>query len=321
MDSNGTKKHRDFLRGGAARFVLPRVVYEIAPGFVAGARLDGRARQVRRLAARELPAGSVEPFAHRSNVANAEDLRAALRGVSQTVGNGNGSSGLLIPDGAVRVAVLDFETLPESRKDAEALVRWRMRDNLPPAAEEARLSLQVLSRDSSHVELLVAAVRTSVLAEYEQAVESANGGLALVLPATLAVLPLLPAEASGGELLLHLCSGWLTAVALEDGRVRLWRSSGLRSESPGETAKSVAIEAARVTESARDHLQIETEKIWLLERPLVTEGLEEAISRALGKEVARLGPEGSAGRALSEAEQRVYENFGAAFAGLISNLN
>jgi hypothetical protein len=313
------KEQESSSHGSTARFVLPRIVYEIAPGFVLGARLDARSRQVRRLAVRELAADSVEPFAHRPNLTNTGDLREALRGVAQTVGNGNGSCGLLIPDGAVRVAVLDFETLPENRKDREALVRWRMRENLPAAPEEARLSLQVLSKDAGHVEMLVVAVRTSVLAEYEQALEPMNGGLSLVLPATLAILPLLPGEGHNGELLLHVCAGWMTSVVLHEDRVKMWKCSELRAESAGEVARTAAIEAARVSESARDHLRIETGEVWLLARPMATAGLSEEISRTLAKEVYPLEPQSSTGKALSQAEQPIFENFGASVAGLIAN--
>jgi hypothetical protein len=320
MSWNGLKKLAGSANGGStARFVLPRVIYEIEPGFVLAARVDGRARQLRRLAVRELEPHTLEPFAHRSNIANADNLRVTLRGLSQTVGNGNGSSGLLIPDGAVRVAILDFETLPENRKDAESLVRWRMRENLPATPEEARLSYQVLKKESRRVELLVVAVRTVVLAEYEQILEPMNGRLSLVLPATMAVLPLLPAGRGAGELLLHVCAGWMTAVVLQENRARLWRSSELRFESPHDFDRAVAEEAARVSESARDHLQIETNRVWLAQRPLSAPGLEDEIRRTLAKEVVRLAPQGGMGSALSEAERPIFENFGASVAGLVCN--
>jgi hypothetical protein len=307
--------------GRMAKFVLPRVVYEIEPGFVVGARLDARSRQLRRMAVRELPPHTVEPFAHRANVENADDLRVALRGVAQVVGDGNTSRGLLIPDGAVRVAVLDFETLPESRKDAEALIRWRMRENLPAAPHEARISYQVLSKEPRHVELLVVAIRIAVLADYEQILEPMNGGLSLVLPATLALLPLIPVGSGAGELLLHICGGWMTTVVLHENRVKMWRCSDGRVESPGELARSAAVEAARVAESARDRLQIEMDKVWVIERPLVTEGLEEEMSRTLSKDVVRLTPLSSTAGALADSERPVFENFGGTLAGLISNLS
>jgi hypothetical protein len=305
--------------GRAVRFVLPRVVYEIQPGFVAAARLDAHARQLRRLSVREFEARAVEPVPHRSNVARPEELRAALGGLAPIVGNGNGSCGLLIPDGAVRVATLAFETLPENRADAEALVRWRMRETLQAEGEEVRLSWQVLRREPRNVELLVVAIKETILAEYEQLLEPVNGSLALVLPSTMALLPLVGEKDSAAELLLHLCAGCLTAVVVEGGRARLWRTGELRGSSPEELAREAAFEAARMVESARDQHRLEIQRVLLSERPRGLPGFEEEIGRAVAKEVVRLAPDAAMAKKLSEAEQQVYENFGTAVAGLMAN--
>lgn len=314
-------KKRAGLAGGGrlVRFVLPRVVYEIEPGYVVGARLDGRSRQLRRLSVRELPAGGVEPAPHRANVLRLAEVRAALRGLAPIVGNGNGSCGLLIPDAAVRVGIVGFETLPEDRADADALVRWRMRENLPAPPEDVRLSWQILRREPRSVELLVVAVKDTVLAEYEQLLEPVNGSLALVLPATMALLPLLP-EHDAAQMLLHICAGWMTAVAVEGDRTRLWRTVELRAAGAGELTRQVAFEAARIVESARDNRRIEIERVLLAERPQSLAGLEDEIGRAIAREVVRLAPDAAMGRKLSEAEQPVYENFGAAVAGLVANV-
>ncbi len=304
--------------GLAARFVLPRVVYEIEPGFAMAARLDGHARQLRRLAVRQLEPHSIEPFAHRSNVSNPEDLRAALQSLSQTVGNG-GSPGLLVPDGAVRVAILDFETLPDSRKESEALVLWKMRENLPAEPEEVRLSCQVMRSGPAGVQVLAIAMKSSVLAEYEQALEPVNGGLALILPATMALLPLIPEGDGSGELLLHVCAGWITAVVLSENRIRSWRCSEVRAESPAAFGHAVALEAARVMESARDHLGIQIQRVRLLERPRATENLGTEIAATIAREVQPVPPPATVTRGLSEAERGVYENFGPVLAGLVQN--
>ncbi len=304
--------------GLAARFVLPKVVYEIQPGFAMAARLDGRARQLRRLAVRQLEPHTIEPYAHRSNVSNAADLRAALQSLSQTVGNGGGSRGLLIPDGAARVAILDFETLPSHRKEAEALVLWKMRENLPAAPEEIRLSCQVLSNEPRRIQLLAVAVKTAVLAEYEQAMEPMNGGMALILPATMSLLPLVP-EADGGVLLLHVCAGWITAAVLQDNCIRGWRCSEVRAESHDSFAQAASLEAARVFESARDHMEVEIQKVLLLERPRATPGLENEIARVIAREVSPLAAQGTPAKALSESERTVFDNFGIVVAGLVQN--
>lgn len=309
-----------FTRGGnAGRFVLPRVVYEIEPGFVAGARLDARSREVRRISVRELEPRTVEPVPHRSNVAFAEDLRVALKSLAQIVGNGGGTAGLLIPDGAVRVGILGFETLPEDSRDAEALIRWRMRENLPCTPEEARLTWQILRSNSGNVELFVVAAKASVLAEYEQLIEPLSGGLALLLPATAALLPLISDEDGTGRLLLHVCGGWLTAVVLDGTGLRLWRAVELKPSEPEGLAREAGVEAARVAASARDHLQVVIDRVYVAERPLTVTGLENEVSRALSLEVVRLSPPAGLARSLSQGEQSTFENFGTPFAGLVSN--
>jgi hypothetical protein len=306
---------------GAGRFVLPRVVYEIEPGFVAAARLDAHSREVRRLSVREIGHLAVEPVPHRSNLADPEEVRVALNSLSQVVGNGGGASGLLIPDGAVRVGILEFEKLAEDAKDAEALIRWRMRENLPCAPEEARLTWQTLRHDSSGVELFVVAAKMSVLEEYERLLEPSGGALALLLPSTAALLPLIPEDDNAGQLLLHVCARWVTAVVLEGNRLRSWRAVELKSSEPGELAREAGLAADRVAASARDHLKVEVKRVYISERPLNLPGLEDEIGRAVSCEVTRLSPPAGMAGSLSQTEQSTFENFGGPFAGLVSNLS
>jgi hypothetical protein len=309
------------VSGTQANFVLPHVVFEVEPGFVVGARLDPRARSVRRIGARQLENGTVEPFPSRSNVESPDDLREALRGLAQIVGRPIGSAGLLIPDGAVRVDILGFETLPENRKEADTLVRWRMRENLPCAPEDAQLAWQNLQSKGKNIELFVVAVKQSVLVEYEQALDALNGGLALVLPTTAALLPLIPEGEEAGQLLLHLCADWLTAVVLEGMRIRSWRTVQLSSTEPADIAREAGLEAARVAASARDRLQVEIARIHVCDRPRVYPGLMGEIGRLVPGEVIQLAFQQGLGSALSDPEQTVFQDFGAVVAGLISNVS
>jgi hypothetical protein len=310
--------HQQTSGGFPARFVLPKVVYEIQPGFAMAARLDGRARQLRRLAVRQLGPHTVEPYAHRSNVSDAGDLRVALQGLAQTVGTSGGATGLLIPDGAARIALLDFETLPSSRKEAEALILWKMKENLPAAPEEVRLSCQALRSEPNHTQVLAVTVKRAVLAEYEQALEPMNGGMSLILPSTMSLLPLVPAG-GGGKVLLHVCAGWITAAVLDEDRLRGWRCSEVRATSPEGFAQAAALEAGRVLESARDHIGVEIAKVLLVERPRAVPGLEKAIADVVGRGISPLAAPGPAAKGLSDSERTLFENFGSVLAGLIQN--
>ena len=298
-----------------ARFVSPGVALEIQPGFVAGARLNPRKRQVERAGVRQLETGALNPSANRANVTNDAAVKRSVEEVMELVGSGGDPIGVLIPDASVRVALLAFEALPENRHEEESLVRWRLREHLPYPPEEARLSYEVLTRQKEGAEVLGLAIRKSVLAEYEGMLEGINGGPELVLPATAALLPLLPDE-DGAQLLLHICPGSLTAVLVGFKRVRLWRTRQLGEDPVGE---EVAREALRVLATCQDQFGAAVQKLWFCARPPATRELKEQLAAALGRELLTLPADASAG-SLPEGEREAFQQFGAPFAGLAANV-
>jgi len=299
---------------------MPSVVIDMQPGFVAGARLDRKSRQVRRVAVRQLEAGALEPLASRPNLAKQEVVRRAIREVLETVGDGSGRLGILLPDPAVRVAILRFETLSAHREEAEALVRWKMGGLLPFPPEEARVSYQLLSKGERSVELLAMAVRNSVVAEYEAAFEDMSAGPALVLPATAALLPLLSAGDQGSQVLVHVCSGSVTTVVVVGDSISFWRNRLLERVTATEDAEVVS-EFARVVAACRDHLKSEIEDLFIYVRPPASSSLDNEIGKVTGRRVQLLTSAVSHTEVLPPAEKKIVEGFGMTFAGLLENRN
>lgn len=318
MAKNGKDKpiHPSSERdGGFAR--LPSSVVEIESGFVLGARLLGAPKSgLRRLAVTGLDAGVIEPSPSQMNVAKPEMLSRAIKMVSETIGNGGGRTALLLPDAAVRVNILEFETLPSKKNDLEALVHWKIKDSLGFAVEEALISYQETHRAPGKIELLVIAMKKDVLAQYEAVIESARGGPAVVLPATVTLLPLLPESDSGVQLLTHVCSGWVTHALVEGERLRFWRSRQLAQDS--ETTEVVS-EAARAAASARDRMGLNIARAWLCSRPLLGEGLRDALQRTLGLAVEDLPLDRTFEAGLGPEEKPLYSLFAAPLAGMILN--
>jgi hypothetical protein len=300
-------------------FVAPTFVVDMEPGFVAAARLNLSKRQVQSMGVRELPAGVLAPSANKSNLTDSAVVRQTINEVSERVGSGGGRVGLLIPDVAVRVALLQFETLPDNPRQAETLVLWKMREYLPYAPEEARLSYQVVGKQPGALEILGVAVRGSVLAEYEAVLAGINSGPALVLPATVALLPLLPEDA-GGQLLLHLCPGALTAVVMASNRVRYWRTRALEGDAAS-NVEEVAREAARVLATCQDNLNVQVQNVWYCARPPQPVEVTAAIAKTLGRELRPLPANFIPAGGLPSGQREVFDQFGMPFAGLVANLS
>lgn len=318
-------------RRRGADFVLPPVLFEVQPDFVLAARLDLGAGRVRRLGFAPLEAQALSPNPMRPNIAKEEPFMQAIRRVLEVAGDGAGRWGLLISDGAVRAGVVPFETLPEGRRDLEALIRWRLKGILPFPPEEARLSFQVSQVAPAGFEVLAIALRQMVAGQYEALMEQATGRVELVLPAAAALLPLLPEDPATPQLLLHLCSSWLTGIVVGGGRVSFWRAREVAragGHSPDDAgaaredalAKNIAREASRVVASTRDHLKIAVGRVWLCQRGLAAPDVASEIAKATSLEVEALtaGDEVAASD-LPAAERAILERFGAPLAGLLAN--
>jgi hypothetical protein len=320
MDWNTWKKRLGWEgHTHTGRFVAPTFALDLEPGFVAAARLNPSRRQVQSVGIREFPPGALAPSANKSNVTDNAAIRRTIAEVSERVGNVGGRLGLLIPDVAARVALLQFETLPENHGEAETLVLWRMREYLPYAPEEARLTFQVVGKQPGSVEILGVAVRSSVLAEYESVLEGINGGPALVLPATVALLPLLPEDA-GGQLLLHLCPGALTAVVVASNRLRYWRTRPLEGDAAN-NLEEVGREAARVLATCQDNLAVQVQNVWFCARPPADSEVKEALAKALGRELRPLTANFVSPARLPSEQREIFDLFGMPFAGLMANLS
>ena len=317
-----TRRWTSGPHGGTTQFTLPPVLYEVAPGFVAGVRLEGSRRQgrrVRQLAFEPIPAQTLDPHLSHANIAEPEEMKRAATRLITTVGNGGGRYGLILPDGAVRVALLTFESLPDASHEAETLIRWRMKDKLPFPPDEARATFQVVGKDPGHLEILAVAMRNSVIAEYEAAFASTNGGAALILPATIALLPLLPETDLRGQLLIHVCGHWLTAVVVAGSRPCVWRTRELDPRDAENQNQEIASEAVRVLASARDRLHADLGRVWLLARPAAGAELAAAIAADLEREVELIKPGHELGALLTAGERPAFEQFGATVAGLVAN--
>ena len=97
-------------------FVAPTFALDLEPGFIAAARLNLSKRHVQSVAARPLPLGALSPSPNKANLTDDKIVRSTIAEVCERVGNTGGRLGLLIPDVAARVALLQFETLPDDRQ-------------------------------------------------------------------------------------------------------------------------------------------------------------------------------------------------------------
>ncbi|HSB74800.1 MAG TPA: hypothetical protein VLC12_04070 [Terriglobales bacterium] len=167
----------------------PQVACEISAEAVVAARARTQGEGLEAYTAKDLPEGAVAPHLTEANVLRGEALRDAIKSALDEVTGRTRDVVTILPDAAVRVALMDFETLPEKREEAEAVVRFRLKKSLPFDVEKARVSYQMQAGSGGKDLKVIAAVGlASVLDEYEAAFRDSGYAPGVVLPSMLAAL-------------------------------------------------------------------------------------------------------------------------------------
>jgi type IV pilus assembly protein PilM len=166
---------------------------EITPTAVIGARAAASGGGVEQVSTRSLPAAALVPSLGTENILQREVVKDAVGAVLEAIGAQARDVIAIVPDAACRVALLDFDTLPERKEEANAVVRFRLKKALPFDAEKAAISYHVV-RDKNGVRVIAAVMLDAVLNDYESLFRELGCNPGVVLPSTISALALIDAS-------------------------------------------------------------------------------------------------------------------------------
>ncbi len=209
-----------------------------------------------------LPAFTVTPGLLEGNFRDSRAVSAAIRGALGQVQPRVKAVTVVVPDSAVRVFVLDFDTLPARQDEALPVLRFRLRKSVPFDVEQAGISYQVLSEGSARLEtqwkVLAAIMPGPVLAEYEGAVRAAGYEPGALLPASLAALASI--ESQEALLVANLSARALTTSIVSGNDILLYRTVELPED---EESRKVEVQRAIAVAAAffEDRLQVRPHRL------------------------------------------------------------
>ena len=196
----------------------PHLACEVAADRVLAARGSGRTEVH---ASHSLPAGAVVPNLGNVNVLDGQVLRRAIAEALAVVQDRSRDVIAILPDAAVRVVMLDFDSLSDRKDDADGVIRFRLKKSLPFNVDQAALSYDV-HRLNGHVKVLAAVSPQSVLEEYESAFRDAGYSPGVVLPSMLAALGVV--DASSPTLIVKVDSVNISVAVVDQQELRLLRT-------------------------------------------------------------------------------------------------
>lgn len=195
----------------------PQFAFEIASDGVAMARTD--APSVVQFAA--LPDGTMKPNPVSDNVIDPAAYAQAVTKLIPTGLRGRQGTALILPDNSVRVAILDFDTVPEKDEERRALIRFRLRKTLPFDVDTSTVSYTAIAAKR----FLVAVAPNEIIAQYEAPFRALGLHPGLVTVSSVSMLELMPPKVSA--IIAKLSAGVLTVTALQSSGILLIRSLDL----------------------------------------------------------------------------------------------
>ena len=199
----------------------PRLACEIAADRIIAARAADSGQVLELCSTSELAPGCVVPDLTDQNLRERRSVVSALREALENVGGRHRDVVAVLPDAAARVVLLDFETLPANREEAESVVRFRLRKSLPFDVDKAKVSYQAQGADGT-LRVVAAVTLRSVLEDYEAAFRDAGFSPGMVLPSMLAALNGAPAERA--TLVVKVDARTTSIAILEHQQLLLFRT-------------------------------------------------------------------------------------------------
>ena len=170
----------------------PGLACEITTEGVLAGRQTGSDQAV--LAFTPLAGGVVRPGLAEPNFAEPMLVVGAIRKALDEVAARDKTVTLVVPDGAVRVLIVDFDSLPVKVQEALPIVRFRLRKLAPFEVDDAAVSYQIMRQTQDLTRVLVTVMPAPIRTEYEGAVRDAGYEPGVLLPSTLTALAALPRE-------------------------------------------------------------------------------------------------------------------------------
>jgi type IV pilus assembly protein PilM len=165
----------------------PKLACEIAADRVLAGRFADTGEGLEMCAARELAPGSVVPDLVENNLRQRDAVKAGIEATLGTIAGRSKDVIAIVPDAAVRVMLVEFDTLPSDHEEALGVVRFRLKKSLPFDVDKAKVSFHT-QKSTDEVRVVAAVAMSSVIEDYETLFRDAGFSPGVVLPSMLAAL-------------------------------------------------------------------------------------------------------------------------------------
>ncbi len=209
---------------------LPRWACELRPGGVVVVEATKDRKGVAAAATRPLPDGVVTPDVKGVNIADGAVVRSALEACLEEAGFGGSELIVVIPDDAVRISLVEAESLSGAESERVQFIRWKLKKHVPFDVSLARVAYATMSTNGS-TRLVAVLSPSSVTAQYERVIQDLGLHPGIICPSTTAALNLVgDVAAAAGDaavekdrLFVKVAPGSIASAVVRGGKLAFYR--------------------------------------------------------------------------------------------------
>lgn len=256
---------------------------------VALSRRGPKLFSVNRAGTVEVPKGLLRPSFSEPNIASAREFRVVLEEAATAAGLlGQKKWSVALPSNSARTAIITVDDDKSLRNNLAEVIEWKAEQSFGCPAAEMRLSYFPISNDrEGRLRYFAAAVKLTVLDEYETSFEDFGWQAGLILPRAIAETKWILSDAEEADsLLISSQADGFVAVLLRRGEPRVVRSVSC-------SANEIEDEIYRLLMYYNDRFKDSPEgaalrRMLLIGRELEPERISAVCDEALGRTAAIL---------------------------------
>lgn len=238
----------------------------------------------------QLPGGLVTPSFDSDNIEDPQELAEIILQTAEAAGLSNKKRwAVALPEGVARTLVVTLESKPDSRRELDEVISWKIERVIAAPPADLRISRQRMSRVAGQERYLVTVAREDVILQYESVFYALGWNTGLLLPRHLGEAQwLMWDDAPGDKMLVSTNRSGFTSVITRNGEPVLVRPYACEPESRTDELHRFALYYRdRMGGTAGEHAHLEGMLVLGSINPIEA---QQAVSDALDSQPRLLDP-------------------------------
>ena len=177
--------------------------FSISSNYICGVCLSAKGKKISDTYVSDIPEGVIQPSFIEKNIIEPEVLKEEFSKAVRKMSIKGKDIALVFPELSQKTFTFPFDSLPGTSREREQIIRFRIKKGMPFLPEDARISYDLVPRDSG-LRAVVLLTRANIIKEYEEFFRLFGLNVRTAVPPSVGLINLLGIGSEGNCFLLNI---------------------------------------------------------------------------------------------------------------------